>query len=249
MQYKSIFISDVHLGSKGCKAEILVNFLKNNSAEKLYLIGDIIDGWKIQQNKWAWKQAHTNVIRKILGYAKQGTNVYYIAGNHDEFLRKFDQIEISNLTIMDSLELEINNKKYWIFHGDVFDIAMQYKFGKLISKIAGKGYDYLIKFNKLYNNLCRKFGIKEYSLSDHIKRNVKTAIKYIQDYESIACETASNKKYDYVINGHIHQPNIKEYIFENQKVIYMNSGDWVENLTSLELENYQSDWKIYKHPK
>lgn len=240
-------ISDVHLGTVGSHAIELCDYLDTIKIKNLIILGDFIDGWNFK--KKYFPDSHFRVIKKIFKLLQNDTKVYYLTGNHDEFLRKFDIIEMNNLIILDSLELEINNKKYWIFHGDVFDIAMQYKFGKLISKIAGKGYDYLIRFNKTYNNLCRKFGIKEYSLSDHIKRNVKTAIKYIQDYERIACETASNKKYDYVINGHIHQPNIKEYFFENQKVIYMNSGDWVENLTSLELENLNSDWKVYKHYK
>lgn len=240
-------ISDVHLGTVGCHAEELCDYLDTVKIKNLIILGDFIDGWNFK--KKYFPDSHFRVIKKIFKLLQNETRVYYLTGNHDEFLRKFDNIEMNNLSILDSLELNINDKKYWIFHGDVFDIAMQYRFGKIISKIAGKSYDYLIKFNKLYNNFCRKFGIKEYSLSDHIKRNVKTAIKYIQDYESIACETASKKKFDYVINGHIHQPNIKEYLFQDQKVIYMNSGDWVENLTALELETINSEWKIYKHPK
>ncbi len=240
-------ISDVHLGTVGCHAEELCEYLKSIEPKNLIILGDFLDGWNFKRKYFP--DSHFEVIRKILKFLHNGTKIYYLTGNHDEFLRKFDILEINNLHKLDSLELEINGKYYWVFHGDVFDIAMQYKFGKFISKIAGKGYDYLIKFNKVYNNLCRKIGIKEYSLSEHVKRNVKTAIKYIKDYESIACETASKKKFDYVVNGHIHQPNIKEYIFEDHKVVYMNSGDWVENLTSLELENIDSDWKIYKHPK
>jgi UDP-2,3-diacylglucosamine pyrophosphatase LpxH len=240
-------ISDVHLGTVGSHANELCDYLDSVNVKNLIILGDFIDGWNFK--KKYFPESHFRVLKKIFKMLQNDTNIYYLTGNHDEFLRKFSHLQIGNLHILDSLEIDINDKRYWIFHGDVFDIAMQYKFGKIISMLAGKCYDYLIKFNKLYNNLCRKFNIKEYSLSSHIKKNVKTAIKYIQDYEIIACETASKKKFDYVINGHIHQPNIKEYFFQDQKVVYMNSGDWVENLTSLELKNTESNWQIYKHKK
>jgi UDP-2,3-diacylglucosamine pyrophosphatase LpxH len=238
-------ISDVHLGTVGCHAEELCEYLDSIKPKNLIILGDFLDGWNFKKNYFP--NSHFDVIRKVLKKIKKGTAVHYITGNHDEFLRKFDELQINNLHKADSLEIEIAGKKYWFFHGDVFDIAMQYRFGKVLSKMAGKGYDYLIKFNKIYNRMSKRVGLKEYSLSDHVKKNVKTAIKYIQDYEDIACSTAASKGFDFVVNGHIHQPNIKAHKIEGVSVIYMNSGDWVENLTSLELESLDSEWTIYRH--
>lgn len=240
MQYKSIFISDVHLGSKGCKAEILVNFLKNNSAEKLYLIGDIIDGWKIQQNKWAWKQAHTNVIRKILGYAKQGTNVYYIAGNHDEFLRplipyelSFGRIEIAN----QMMHTGVDGKKYLVVHGDLFDgIA---RLTPWISFLGDRAYDLLLNFNTVFNRWRHRFGFGYWSLSQYLKQRVKRAVDFIFHFERNLVNYSRKRGFDGVICGHIHKAEIK--IIDG--IVYMNDGDWVESCSAL-VEHLDGRWEI-----
>jgi UDP-2,3-diacylglucosamine pyrophosphatase LpxH len=238
-------ISDVHLGTVGCHAKELCDYLDSIEPKNLIILGDFLDGWNFKRRYFP--NSHFEVIRKVLKKIKKGTRIYYLTGNHDEFLRKFEIVEISNLTKTDSLELEIGGRKHWFFHGDVFDIAMQYRFGKMVSKLAGKGYDWLILFNKWQNSLRRRMGIREYSLSDTVKRNVKTAIKYIQDYERIACDTAHEKGFDVVVNGHIHQPNKRVHRYHDGEVLYLNSGDWVENLTALELLETESEWVIYRH--
>lgn len=174
MHYRSIFISDIHLGSKGCKAELLVNFLKYNTADKLYLVGDIIDGWKIQQNKWAWKQAHSNVIRRILGHAKHGSEVIYIAGNHDEFLRPlipygltFGRIRIVNQHI----HIGVDTKRYLVVHGDLFDGIT--RLAPWISFLGDHAYDILISINTKFNWWRHKLGFGYWSLSKFLKTKVK----------------------------------------------------------------------------
>ena len=240
MQYKSIFISDVHLGSKGCKAEILVNFLKNNSAEKLYLIGDIIDGWKIQQNKWAWKQAHTNVIRKILGYAKQGTNVYYIAGNHDEFLRPLIPYELSfgRIEIANQIEhIGADGKHYLVVHGDLFDGIT--RLAPWLSFLGDKAYDVVLYINSKFNWARHKFGFGYWSLSKYLKYKVKKAVDFIFQFERNLAHYCKKRGFDGVICGHIHHAEIK--IIDD--IVYMNDGDWVESCTAL-VEHWDGCWEI-----
>lgn len=240
MQYKSIFISDVHLGSKGCKAELLVNFLKHNNAEKLYLVGDIIDGWKIQQNKWAWKQAHTNVIRKILSHAKNGTEVIYIAGNHDEFLRPlipygltFGRIRIVNQHI----HIGIDQNRYLVVHGDLFDGIT--RLAPWISFLGDRAYDILINLNTKLNWWRHKLGFGYWSLSQYLKQRVKRAVDFIVHYEKNLSEYCSKRNFNGIICGHIHQAEIKMI----NKISYLNCGDWVESCSAL-VENLNGEWEI-----
>ncbi|NBP04217.1 MAG: UDP-2,3-diacylglucosamine diphosphatase [Proteobacteria bacterium] len=240
MVYKSIFISDVHLGSKGCKADILVNFLKNNTAEQLYLIGDIIDGWKIQQNKWAWKQSHTNVVRRVLGHAKQGTEVFYIAGNHDEFLRpmipygiSFGRIHILNQTS----HTGIDGKKYLVVHGDLFDgIA---RLTPWISFLGDKAYDILLALNTNFNRIRHRFGFGYWSLSQFLKQRVKRAVDFVFHFERNLTDYCRKRGFDGVICGHIHKAEIKTI----DGIVYMNDGDWVESCSAL-VEHLDGRWEI-----
>jgi len=240
MDYRSIFISDIHLGSKGCQAEILNSFLKSNSTEKLYLIGDIVDGWKIQQNKWAWRQAHSNVVRSILGYAKKGTQVYYIVGNHDEFLRpmipygiSFGRIQILNQYSHRGLD----GKLYLVVHGDLFDGIT--RLAPWISFLGDKAYDILIEFNTTFNRLRHRFGFGYWSLSQFLKQRVKRAVNFILHFERNLVDYCSKRGFDGVICGHIHKAEIKEV---NGK-IYMNDGDWVESCSAL-VEHHDGRWEI-----
>jgi len=240
MQYKSIFISDVHLGSKGCKAELLVNFLKHNNAEKLYLVGDIIDGWKIQQNKWAWKQAHTNVIRKILSHAKNGTEVIYIAGNHDEFLRPlipygltFGRIRIVNQHI----HIGIDQNRYLVVHGDLFDGIT--RLAPWISFLGDRAYDILINLNTKLNWWRHKLGFGYWSLSQYLKQKVKRAVDFIVHYEKNLSDYCSKKNFNGIICGHIHQAEIKKI----NNISYLNCGDWVESCSAL-VETLNGEWEI-----
>lgn len=236
-------ISDVHLGSYGCHAEELNIYIKSIKPKILILNGDIFDGYVFNRNYFP--KSHFEFIKNILNLIKNGSEVFYITGNHDEFMRNFDELSMLNLHKLDKLVLTIDGDKYWFFHGDVFDISMQGKLGKIISKIGGQAYDLLIYLNKGINKLLKLLKRPPFSLSGAVKSSVKKAVVYIRNYEEMSCEHAIRHGYDYVINGHIHQPSIKKYSNEEGEVIYMNSGDWVENLTSLEY--YNNKWVIYKY--
>ena len=232
-------ISDVHLGTYGCQAEELLNYLNSIQPKKLILNGDIIDIWQFK--KRFFPASHLHVIKKILEMAANETEVIYITGNHDEKLRKFSDTSLGNISIVDKKVLNLDGKTAWFFHGDVFDISIQK--AKWLAKLGGYGYDILIKINNIINWFLAKFGKEKYSLSKRIKNSVKGAIKYINDFETITSDLAIENKFDYVICGHIHQPKIEEKLNRKGKTIYLNSGDWVENLTALE---YQfNHWKIY----
>lgn len=234
-------ISDVHLGTYGCHAKELVTYLNSIEPKKLVLNGDIIDVW--QFSKRYFPPTHMKVIKKIMDMASQGTEVIYITGNHDEMLRKFSDVTMGNISIVDKKVLELDGKKAWIFHGDVFDVSIQN--AKWLARLGGYGYDLLILINRFVNWCLERLGREKYSLSKRIKNSVKSAIKYINDFEQTAAELAIENGFDYVICGHIHQPKME--IIENKhgKTMYLNSGDWVENFTALEYQFKR--WKIYNY--
>ncbi|MEM8927948.1 MAG: UDP-2,3-diacylglucosamine diphosphatase [Bacteroidota bacterium] len=234
-------ISDVHLGTYGCHAEELIAYLNSIQPKKLVLNGDIIDIW--QFSKRYFPPSHLKVLKKLIGMASKGTEVCYITGNHDEMLRKFTPTRMGNFKILNKLVLHLDGKKAWIFHGDVFDISIQK--AKWLAKLGSYGYDFLIVINSLVNWFLVKIGKDKYSLSKRIKNSVKGAIKYINNFESVVAELAIENGYDYVICGHIHQP--KKALVENSqgKTMYLNSGDWVENLTALEYSFKR--WRIYRY--
>lgn len=234
-------ISDVHLGTYGCHAKQLLTYLNSIKPKKLVLNGDIIDIW--QFSKRYFPKPHLRVLKKIIDMASDGTEVIYITGNHDEMLRKFSDTHIGNISILDKIVLDLDGKKAWIFHGDVFDVSIQN--AKWLAKLGGYGYDLLILLNSVINWCLERLGREKYSLSKKIKNSVKRAVKYINDFENVASDLAIEKGYDYVICGHIHQP--KMVVKENKmgKTTYLNSGDWVENLTALEYQFKR--WKTYSY--
>ncbi|SHI74734.1 UDP-2,3-diacylglucosamine pyrophosphatase LpxH [Arenibacter nanhaiticus] len=240
-QIELAVISDVHLGTYGCHADELLTYLSSINPKTLILNGDIIDMW--QFSKHYFPASHLRVLRKIIGMAANGTEVYYITGNHDEMMRKFSGASLGNIHIRDKLILDLDGKKAWFFHGDVFDISIQN--AKWLAKIGAYGYDLLIVLNKLINWGLLKMGKEKYSLSKKIKNNVKGAVKFVRNFEDTAKELAIANEHDYVVCGHIHHP--KKEIFENEKgrCTYLNSGDWVENLTALEYTFKR--WKIYRY--
>lgn len=236
-------VSDVHLGTFGCKAKELLNYLKSINPKTLILNGDIIDIW--QFNKRYFPSSHMKVIKYITSLLSKGTKVYYVTGNHDEMLRKFVGFEIGSFEIVNKLVLELDGKKAWVFHGDVFDVTM--KHSKWLAKLGGKGYDYLILINTFVNWISQKLGRGRISLSKRVKNSVKGAVKHINNFENVAADIAIDKEYDYVVCGHIHQPK-KEYIKRDKgEVMYLNSGDWIENLTGLEYN--KGAWSIYEYEK
>lgn len=236
-----LVISDVHLGTYGCHAKELLHYLKSVKPKTVVLNGDIIDIW--QFNKRYWPKAHMKVVRHLLNWTSKGVKVYYITGNHDEMLRRFVGFKLGGLTILNKLVLELEgNKKAWLFHGDVFDVTMQHS--KWLAKLGGAGYDMLILINRLVNFISEKIFKKgKLSLSKKIKNNVKSAVKFINNFESIAAEIGINNQYDYVICGHIHHPEIKTIENNQGSIVYLNSGDWIENLTSLEYN--EGKWSIH----
>ncbi|TAI48902.1 UDP-2,3-diacylglucosamine diphosphatase [Flagellimonas allohymeniacidonis] len=234
-------ISDVHLGTYGCHADELIAYLNSIEPKKLVLNGDIIDIW--QFSKRYFPASHLKVLKKLIGMASKGTEVFYITGNHDEMLRKFSDASMGNFKVANKLVLNLDGKKAWIFHGDVFDISIQN--AKWLAKLGGYGYDVLIMLNNFVNWCLVKTGREKYSLSKRIKNGVKGAVKYINDFEKTAAELAIENGYDYVVCGHIHQPKKEHFENKNGKCLYLNSGDWVENLTALEYSFKR--WRIYHY--
>ncbi|HTB52018.1 MAG TPA: UDP-2,3-diacylglucosamine diphosphatase [Ferruginibacter sp.] len=233
-------VSDVHLGTYGCHANELSRYLSTIDPTILVLNGDIIDMW--QFSKKYWPTGHMQVIKQITSMLSRGVKVYYITGNHDEMLRRFENFSIGNFHIVNKMVVHhTNNTRSWIFHGDVFDVTMQYS--KWLAKLGAVGYDMLIYINAFINYLSKKMGKGKISLSKKIKNSVKSAVKYINSFEDTAAGIAIEKGYDYVLCGHIHQPCNREIVTEKGKVNYLNSGDWIENLTALEYKN--DKWDIY----
>lgn len=236
-----LVISDVHLGTYGCHAKELLKYLKSVNPKILILNGDIIDIW--QFSKSYFPEAHTKVIRKILKFVSDGVPVYYLTGNHDEMLRKFADFNMGGLQLLNKLVLEVSGKKAWFFHGDVFDVTMQHS--KWLAKLGAVGYDFLILLNSFVNWCLIKMGRNKYSFSQKIKASVKEAVKFINQFETTAADLAIDNGYDYVVCGHIHHAEIKTLANEKGKVTYLNSGDWVESLTALEMVN--GKWSIFKY--
>ena len=236
-------ISDVHLGTYGCHADELLTYLNSIAPKKLILNGDIVDIW--QFSKRYFPKSHLKIIKKIINMASKGTEVIYITGNHDELLRRFSDTKMGNFSIVDKLILDLNGQKAWFFHGDVFDLSIQN--AKWLARLGGYGYDSLILMNRCVNWYLEKMGKEKYSLSSKIKQSVKSAVKYIQNFEETAASLAIENGYDYVVCGHIHQT--KKEIIDTPKgrTTYLNSGDWVESLTALEF--HFNRWKVYHYQK
>lgn len=236
-----VVLSDIHLGTYGCHAKEVLRYLNSIKPDKLILNGDIIDIWQFRKSYFP--KAHLLVLKKIISLATKGTSVYYITGNHDEKLRKFSNTKMGNIQILDKLVLHLDGKKAWFFHGDVFDASVQH--AKWIAKLGGWGYDLLILVNRFVNLCLVKLKREKYSFSKKIKDSVKGAIKFINNFELTAAELAIENEYDYVVCGHIHQPVIKTITTSQGSCKYLNSGDWIENLTSLEYINER--WILYSY--
>ncbi len=237
-----VVISDLHLGTYGCHAKELLNYLKSIQPKTLILNGDIIDMWYFKKSYFP--KDHLEVVRRILKMSVNGTKVYYLTGNHDDMLRKFGELSLGFIHLRNKLVFQVHEKTHWVFHGDVFDASVHR--ARWLAKLGGEGYDLLIRINRFINRMRGFVGLNPVSFSAKIKKKVKGAVKYISDFEEIAIDLAAEKGYDYVLCGHIHAPQIKEVVAKNgKKVIYMNSGDWVEHLTALEYDNQA--WSLYQY--
>ncbi len=236
-----VVISDIHLGTYGCHAKELLKYLKSIKPNQIILNGDIIDIW--QFSKRYWPETHMKVLRKLMKFVVEGVPVYYLTGNHDELLRKFADIHMGAFHLQNKLVLELDGKKAWFFHGDIFDVTMQHS--KWLAKLGAVGYDSLILINSLANWFLGLFGKEKMSFSKKIKAAFKDAVKFINSFENTAADLAIENGYQYVVCGHIHQPEMRTIANESGEVLYLNSGDWVENLTALEYQD--KAWKIFKY--
>jgi len=236
-----VILSDIHLGTYGCHAEDLLRYLKTITPKKIILNGDIIDMW--QFSKRYWPKSHMQVVKHITGLLAKNTKIGYLTGNHDEMLRKFSGFRIGSFHIDNKVVLKLNGKRAWIFHGDVFDVTMKYS--KWLAKLGAIGYDTLILINTFVNWCLTRVGKEKISLSKRVKDSVKSAIKFINNFEKTAADIAIENGFDYVVCGHIHHPEIRKIQTPKGEVMYLNSGDWIENLTSLEYDGGQ--WRIYRY--
>ena len=226
-RYRTIFLSDIHLGTKGCQADRLIAFLKAHDCETLYLVGDIIDGWRLKSSFY-WPQAHNNVLRRVFTLMKRGTRVVFVTGNHDEFLRKYSDMEVGHLSLVDQAVHETaDGKKLLVVHGDQFDVITRYH--RWLAFLGDLGYNLLLRLNRYLNAARAHFGYGYWSLSAWIKRRVKKAVNHVSDFEEAVAYQCRRRGFDGVVCGHIHHAEITTY----GGVTYMNCGDWVESCTAL----------------
>lgn len=238
-----LVISDLHLGTYGSEADEVLAYLDTINANKIVINGDFVDIMLF--NKRFWPSSHMKVIKYFLDLISQGKEIYYVTGNHDELMRKFLNFKIQNFKIVNQIALDTAKGKVWIFHGDVFDFSIQTQW---LTKLAGFLYDYMIIFNSWINKkIMRPLGRKRLNFSKTIKSNVKTAVQYFANFEMKAAEVAQKNGYKYVVCGHIHTPKIESFNINGEEVIYMNSGDWLESLSSLEYAD--NKWSIYMHKR
>lgn len=240
MEYRAIFLSDIHLGTKDSQTEALLNFIRENESEYLFLVGDIIDGWALKR-RWLWLQGHSDVIQKILRKARKGTKVVYVIGNHDEFIRPFLPLDVgSYMKIVNSYDYVcLNGKKYLVTHGDLFDSITMTK--KWLALLGDRGYQLLLRLNRPINFVRKRLGKRYWSLSQFVKENVKRSVMYIIDFENILSNHAKNMGYDGIICGHIHKPEIREI----NGIQYINCGDWVESCSAV-VETKDGRWEVLK---
>jgi UDP-2,3-diacylglucosamine pyrophosphatase LpxH len=236
-RYRAIFLSDIHLGTAGCKAEHLLDFLKHNESDHLYLVGDIIDGWAMR-SRFFWPQAHNDVIQKVLRKARKGTSVVYIPGNHDEIARQFCGLKFGDVSIQEDAVYELRDgRKLWVVHGDIADGVIRHV--KWLAHVGDALYDWLLWLNRHLNNVRTRLGLGYWSLSQYLKYKVKNAVSFISDFEHVLVREARRRGYDGVICGHIHHAQIRTV----DGALYVNDGDWVESLSAL-VETEEGELKI-----
>jgi UDP-2,3-diacylglucosamine pyrophosphatase LpxH len=248
--YRTIWISDIHLGTRGCKADYLSDFLQNNKAETIYLVGDIIDGWNMSRGMTHFPQKHVNILRRFLNKARKGTQIKYVIGNHDEFLRKyldfFEDRDFGNIEFANEfVHTTHDGRELWVIHGDLYDGVTRYH--KWISHAGDIAYNSLIAINTLFNKVRAKFGMGYWSLSAYLKHKVKGAVEFITSFETTVAHECKKRKHDGVVCGHIHHAEIRDI----NGITYYNDGDWVESCTAL-VEHHDGrieiiHWHIIDH--
>ncbi|GAB6848947.1 UDP-2,3-diacylglucosamine diphosphatase [Paraburkholderia kururiensis] len=236
-RYRTIWLSDIHLGSNGCQAPYLLDFLRHNESEYLYLVGDIIDGWQLKKG-WYWPQAHNDVVQKILRKARKGTHVVYIPGNHDEGARQFCDLAFGDIHVRgEAFHTTIAGQRLWIVHGDLFDGVIQH--AKWLAYLGDTLYTLILVLNRWFNRIRSRLGFQYWSLSQYLKHQVKNAVNFISSFERVMTEEARRRGCDGVVCGHIHKAEIRDI----DGVLYCNDGDWVESLSAL-VETFEGELKV-----
>jgi len=226
-KYRSIWLSDIHLGTRGCQAEYLLDFLKHNDSDHLYLVGDIVDGWRLKKG-WFWPQPHNDVVQKILRRARKGTKVFLIPGNHDEAFREFVGLQFGGVTILeDTVHITADGRRFLVIHGDQFDAVVKY--AKWLAYVGDSAYVTLLAINTGFNWIRRKLGFPYWSISAYLKHRTKKAVEFIGAFESALADEARRRQVDGVICGHIHHAEMRDI----DGITYVNDGDWVESCTAL----------------
>ena len=237
IRYRSIFISDVHLGTRGCQAELLLDFIRQVACERLYLVGDIVDGWKLRSG-WYWPQSHNDVVQKVLRLARKGVEVIYVPGNHDEGVRDFCGIHFGGVVVArDIIHQAADGRRYLVMHGDEFDGVVQY--APWLAVLGDYAYRAVLSLNTTLNRIRRRLGFGYWSLSAFLKVKVKNALQFIEDFEAAVATEARRRGVDGVICGHIHKAEMRDI----DGVIYINDGDWVESCTAL-VEHFDGRMEI-----
>ena len=227
MHYRAVFISDLHLGTPGCQAEALLDFLKSHTSDSLYLVGDIVDGWQLRR-KWYWPQAHNDVVQKLLRRVRKGSRVIYIPGNHDEFARDFVEHHFGGIEVMEeATHTLLDGRKLWLIHGDYFDAVVQY--AKWLAYVGDSLYELTLSLNRHFNRLRARLGMRYWSLSAYLKGKVKKALNFVTDFENAVAHEAQKRGYQGVVCGHIHRAEIRMI----NGILYCNDGDWVESRSAL----------------
>ena len=227
MPFRTIWISDIHLGTPGCNADLLMDFLKSIECETLYLVGDIIDAWRLRKG-WYWPARHNDVVRRILKMAKHGTHVVYVPGNHDEVLRDYAGLAFGDVTVANEVVHETaDGRRLLVLHGDQFDSVVLY--AKWLAFLGDSAYEFLLKANRVVNFIRRRFGLPYWSLAAHMKKRVKNAVSFISKFEEVVARAAAERHVDGVVCGHIHSAEVRQF----GDITYYNDGDWVESCTAL----------------
>jgi UDP-2,3-diacylglucosamine pyrophosphatase LpxH len=241
-EYKSVFISDVHLGTKMCQADKLLDFIKSFECDRIYLVGDIVDCWALKSNKY-WPQSHNDVIQKLLRKARKGTEIIYIPGNHDEMMREYGDFEFGHILLCkESTHISQNGQIYLVTHGDQFDVVINH--AKWLAHLGSWAYDMSILFSMALNRIRTLLGLPYWSLSSYLKQTVKSSVNFIGGFEETLSNYVKSKRYNGIICGHIHHANMRDIC----GIKYMNCGDWVESCTAL-VEHKDGSWEIIEWPK
>jgi UDP-2,3-diacylglucosamine pyrophosphatase LpxH len=236
-RYRTIWLSDIHLGSGGCQASYLLDFLRHHESEYLYLVGDIIDGWQLRKG-WFWPQAHNDVVQKILRKARKGTQVVYIPGNHDEAARQFCDLAFGDIHVRgEAFHTTLAGKRLWIVHGDLFDGVIQH--AKWLAYLGDTAYTGILLLNRWFNRVRTRLGFNYWSLSQYLKHQVKNAVNFISQFERVMTDEARRRGCDGVVCGHIHKAEIRDI----DGILYCNDGDWVESLSAL-VETCDGELKV-----